>query len=223
MELNEYKIIHKSPHPKVLVITPLLPFHEVSKDTKRSIKRNKTPFIWITSKGDNNIAKNLKNGLDWYYWHGVMTPYYIMIDSDIELGRHMIDRLVKKLGSQKPNIAFAYASFKFKGEMNREFPAERYDINRLMQHNYISSNSLFKSDITQRVGLVTDDKYKRLLDWAFLLKLYEHGYYGAPCPEANFVAKSSMKDVSAGGLEDYNIKRDRVIKDFVEPLPLMRK
>jgi hypothetical protein len=61
------------------------------------------------------------------------------------------------------------------------------------------------------------------LDWAFLLKLYEHGYYGAPCPEANFVAKSSMKDVSAGGLEDYNIKRDRVIKDFVEPLPLMRK
>jgi hypothetical protein len=27
-----------------------------------------------------------------------------------------------------------------------------------------------------------------------------------------------MKDISAGGVEDYNIKRDRVVKDFVEPL-----
>lgn len=218
MKDNTFQVLHKSPYPKVLVVTPLLPFHKVSKETKRSIKRNKTPFTWITSSGNNNIPTNLQKGLDWYDWYGHLPPYYIMIDNDIILGRHMIDRLFKKLSSQPPEIAFAYASFEFKGIMDRKFPAEPYSINKLSQHNYISSNSLFRSNVVRAIGLVTDDFYRRLLDWAFMLKLYRYGYYGIPCPEANFIAQSSQEDISVGSREDYGIKRGRVMRDFVVPL-----
>jgi hypothetical protein len=216
---TELRIIKKVKEPKLLVVTPLLPTHNISKDTKNSIKRNDIEFDWIAGIGENNIPTNLENVLKQYkYDNGKKTPkYYIMIDNDIVLGRYMLDRMFKKIEKSESNEAYVYASFKFKGHINAEFPAVPFNIKKLLYANYISSNSMFKLDITENVGLVTDDQYKRLLDWAFLLKLLGNGYIGLNCPEASFVAMSSEKDISAGSREDYSIKSKRVYNDFIHP------
>lgn len=218
-----FNIIKETKNPKVLVVTPLLPGHKISKETKKTLKRNTIPFTWISSEGNNNIPTNLENGLDWYDNKFGLPDYYMMVDRDIIAGRNLIDRLYSKLftiidKSEKILIAFSYASFEFKGYINYKFPAIPYDASRLIQANYISSNSMFHTWTARKVGIVKNDKYKRLLDWAFLLKLLSHGYIGINCPEASFVAMSSKSDISAGTSEDYRIKSRRVIEDFVKPM-----
>lgn len=213
------KIIEESKDPEILVVTPLLPDHGISKTTKTTIRRNKTPFFWISSSGNFNIPTNAQNGIEWYKKKfGKLPPYYIMIDRDIEAGRGLLDRLYVKLKESQWPIGFSYASFQFKGHINCDFPAMPYEINRLIQSNYISSNSMFLTEVIENVGLVTDDKYKRLLDWAFLLKCFRKGYIGIPEPRAYFIAHSTKDDVSAGSNEDYHIKMQRVFVDFVVPL-----
>ena len=221
--MNTIKILKECQNPEILVVTPLLPDHQVSKLTKKTIKRNDVPYYWISSAGNNNIPTNALEGIKWYKenFHDELPPYYIMIDRDIEMGRKMLDRLYVKLKTIKgkyPNVAYAYATFEFKGELNAQFPARPFDINRLVKANYISSNSLFKSSVIEEVGLVTDDKYVRLLDYAFLLKLFGQNYIGIPEPMAWFVAHSTKNDISARGQEDYRIKYLAVYEDFIQPL-----
>ena len=219
--MNEFKVIINDKNPEILVVTPLLPEHEVSKITKKTIKRNKTPIFWLTSSGKSNIPTNALEGINWYKKSfGRLPPYYIMIDRDIEMGRNMLDRLYEKLEKTKSfvNFGYCYATFQFKGHINADFPAMPFDINKLVQANYISSNSMFKSSVIEKVGLVTDDKYKRLLDYAFLLKCFGAGYVGIPEPKAWFIAHSTKDDISAGSQEDYRLKYMKVYEDFIRPL-----
>lgn len=211
--------ILKNKNPEILVVTPLLPNHGISKLTLKTIKRNDVPIYWISSSGNNNIPTNSLNGIKWYKnKFGKLPPYYIMIDRDIEMGRHMLDRLYKKLSKKPDGIGYCYATFQFKGHINADFPANPFDINKLLKGNYISSNSLFKSSVIEQVGLVTDDKYKRLLDYAFLLKCFKMGYVGVPEPNAWFIAHSTKDDISAGSQDDYRRKYLRVYDDFIEPI-----
>lgn len=213
--INQYKIIKESKDPRIIVVTPLLPGDKISKDTKRSIKRNSIEYSWITSTGNNNIPTNVELGLKWYLKR--KRPDYVLpLDNDIILGRYMLDRLVYRMDKVKKGYCFA--SFKFQGYTNVEFKNDDFDISKLLQSNYISSNSLIHIDSLIKIGwFVKDEKYKRLLDWALWLKFLLHGYGGIPCPEAKFIAISSEKDISSQGSEDYKIKSKRVIQDFVKP------
>lgn len=205
--------------PKVLVVTPLYTGHKISRETKVTIKRNDIPFIWMTAEGKFNIPMNVTLGLNWFKAKFNYLPeYFLMIDRDITLGRCMIDKMYKRLAPFNLPNAYTYANMVYKGHINQAFPARPFDIRQLIQHNYISSNSLFRMDVLQEVGLVTDEKYKRLLDWAFLLKLFKNGYIGIPCLDANFVVNSTENDISAGTPQDYNLKRNRVLVDFVKPI-----
>jgi len=217
---NRICIMKECKNPEVLVVTPLLPDHEISRETKISIKRNRTQFAWIKSYGDKNIPANAMEAIKYYKSFKPLPPYYLMVDRDIVLGRGMIDKLVGmlKTHSQFKQAGYAYASFEFQGHVNQKFPADPFDINRLLQANYISSNSLFRSEVIEEVGLVTDDKYKRLLDYAFLLKCFKAGYVGLAVPQASFVAKSTKNDISAGSQEDYVTKYKRVFEDFIQPI-----
>ena len=217
---NKICVMKECKKPEVLIVTPLLPDHEVSRETKISIKRNQTPYTWVKSYGDKNIPSNVMEAIKWYKTFKDLPPFYLMIDRDITLGRGMIDKMVAKLKKfeEFKNVGYAYATFEFKGHVNQKFTADPFDINRLVQANYISSNSMFRSSVIEEVGLVTDDKYKRLLDYAFLLKCFQKGYLGVPVPEASFVAKSTRNDISAGSQEDYKIKYGRVFEDFIRPL-----
>ena len=210
-------IVHNN--PKVLVVTPLYQGHKISRETKITIKRNEIPFTWISAEGKFNIPTNVMRGLAYFKQvHGELPDYFLMIDRDITLGRNMIDRMYQQLAPQNFPIAYTYANFEYKGFINQKFAARPYDISQLIQHNYISSNSFFRMDVLQEVGLVTDDKYKRLLDWAFLLKLFRQGYIGTPCHKAGFLVNSTKDDISSGTPEDYHLKRNRVLQDFVKPI-----
>ena len=213
------KIIQEVKNPEILIVTPLLPGHKVSGITKKTLKRNKVPFTWISSEGNQNIPMNHLQAIQHYKNNkGKLPPYIQFIDRDIEAGRGLLDRLHVRLKDTGLNVGFVYASFKYRGRINADFPAIPYDINRLIQSNYISSNSMWKSNVIEHVGLVTDDQYKRLLDWAFLIKAYSYGYVGVPEPTANFVAHSTENDISAGSQEDYQVKYKRVWQDFIMPL-----
>ena len=219
--MNKIKILEECKKPEILVVTPLLPDHKVSKITRKTVKRNNIPFYWVSSEGNNNIPTNAQAGIDWYKKKfGNLPMYYIMIDRDIEMGRNMLDRLHETLiyNLMDDRIGYCYATFQFKGHINHDFPAMPFDINRLVQGNYISSNTMFRSDVIEKVGLVTDDKYKRLLDYAFLLKCFAGGYMGVPEPNAWFIAHSTKNDISAGSQDDYKLKYMRVYEDFIKPL-----
>jgi len=217
--MNKFTIIKEVKDPEILVVTPLWIGHKISKLTRKTIKRNDVPYTWIISEGQNNIPTNVSMGLEWYKQKYHKLPqFYFPLDRDVILGRHLFDRLYRTLSTSKSEVAFSYSSFAFRGHMHFDFPAKPYDINRLLQHNYISSNSLFRSEVTEKVGLVKDEKYKRLLDWAFLLKLFNAGYYGEPCPVASFIVQSTESDISSGTKPDYELKRERVIVDFVKPI-----
>lgn len=217
--MNKFTILKEVKDPQILVITPLWTGHKISKLTKKTIKRNDVPYTWITSEGQNNIPTNVSMGIEWYKKQKNDFPdFYFPLDRDVILGRYLLDRLYKTLENALPAVAFSYSSFSFRGHMNLDFEAKPYDINRLLQHNYISSNSMFRSAVTEKVGLVSDEKYKRLLDWCYLLKLFDHGYYGEPNGTASFIVQSTESDISSGSKADYETKRDRVLKDFAESI-----
>lgn len=214
--------IVKHKDPKVLVVTPLWPGHKITRETRTTIKRNDMPFTWISFTGYNNIAENVNFGIQEFKKTTKKFPPYILpLDRDIILGRSMIDRLVQTIEQDDLPIttAYCYCSFEFKGHVNRKFEAEPWNLDKLVQANYISSNSLMKSDLLEFIGgHVTDDKYKRLLDWALWLKFARLGFMGVPCTTTSFVAVSTEKDISAGTEDDYRQKHIRVVKDFVQPL-----
>lgn len=220
--MKEVTVIKSTKFPDILVVTPLLPEHYISKETKKTIQRNTLKYFWISAQGNNNIPTNLELGLKWADSDIGLKhkpKYYIMIDNDIILGRHMLDRLFQALErNNDPKIGYAYASFKFTGTVNYDFPAVPFNEEVLMQGNYISSNSMFKWNLWKEIGLVKDNKYKRLLDWAFLLKCLSKGYKGLPVPKAHFTAISGEDSISAGSSQDYIVKSQRVINDFAKPL-----
>lgn len=214
------KIIREDEQSEVIVVTPLLPGHKISKDTRRTIKRNNIPFTWVSYESDNNIPTNVEKGLNEYRKQNNRVPRYLLpLDRDITLGRGMIDRMFAAIISTPDNVAFTYANFEFKGEVDMKFPAKPYDINSLVMNNYISSNSMIKIEALDDVGgFVKDDRFKRLLDWCMWLKFFENGYIGMPCPIAHFVAVSTKDDISAGTNEDFYLKRKRVLEEIIKPL-----
>jgi len=207
--------------PKILIITPLLTGHTISNDTKTSIKRNDgTLYTWASYEGPGKHAKNVQNGLDAYIATVKTSPPYCMIlDRDIDLGRHFIDRMIECIEGTADNIGFVFSPFEYKGYVNAKFGPLEYNINRLMVGNYISSNSLYKMEAVRKVnGFVTEEKYHRLSDWAMWLKMYRAGYIGKLCPNAYFTAISNKEDISAGSMEEYAATKKEVFETFIKPI-----
>lgn len=201
-------------NPEILIITPLRPTDKISKETKVSVKRNNTPFIWYSYSGEGNVMENFLQGKEKAGEELEKLPSYtIKIDNDTEWSRNTLDKMYSTL-IKHPFAFYCYCSFEYVGATNAKFPAIPFDPERLKKANYISSNTLFLTKILDEVPPPTDDYYQRLLDWAYYLKLLSHEYKGVPCPDGYFVAKSSEDSVSSRGIEDYKIKHKRVVQDF---------
>lgn len=219
------KKIHGDKNPIFCVITPLKPGDKISKETKISVKRNNYPFIWVSYESDNNVARNFKLGFEELqsvgksmFGYVKFPPYTIKIDNDCIWNRNTLDHMVDCLYSANRvtnEFAYSYVSFEYQGSVNQKFPARDFNPNDLRKMNYISSNSMFKSAILRKISIVDSDYYKRLLDWAYYLKLLNNGYLGVPCEKGYFVAKSSVDSISAGSKEDFHLKYSRVREDFV--------
>jgi hypothetical protein len=211
------KVIKDCKNPLVLVITPLLPEHEISNETRISIKSNKIYYKWISFTSNRKHAANVQAGIDTYkIEYGQLPEYLLILDRDIICGRKMIDRLHKVLFDEPKNIGFSYCSFEYKGHINIRFHASPYDIDRLQKGNYISSNSLYRTSVIDDVGgFIVEEQYHRLSDWAMWLKIYNYGYIGTPCYDTSFIAISTEKDISAGSNEEYQITKKIVQDNFI--------
>lgn len=209
------KYIVKHPNPQILVITPLLTGHSVSKETKKTIKRNKTPFVWISYMGPGNPCKNTQKAFNIYRDDYELPPYVIKIDNDIVASRGMLDEMFLTLENSRKNEAYCYCSFEFQGVINARFPAIPFDPDRLRHTNYISSCSLINTKRLLEVGMwVTDDKGFRLLDWALWLRFLKRNYIGIPVTKSSFVATATASSVSARDGDDYQEKRKWVLENF---------
>lgn len=215
-----FDLIHKDKNPEFCIITPLRVNDKISKETKTSVKRNKTPFVWGSYKSDMNIVKNFKAGIAELKNVVKIPNFIIKIDNDTIWNRytldHMVSLLKKSVTLSDKKIGYCYCSFEYRGAVNHKFPAIPFDPNRLKQNNYISSNSMFVYDVIKNIEMPDDDYYKRLLDWAYYLKLLNNGIQGIPCQKGYFIAKSNPESISAGSANDFRLKRERVIKDFIK-------
>jgi len=213
------KYIKKSAERKFLVITPLRKGDVVSDITLDTIQRNSLPFEWIEYQGTGNPYKNTHSALLTYSREKKVPEYVIKIDNDIEAEDGMLDKMYDILVNAKPNVAYTYCSFEFKGAVNAKFPAAPFNSTKLCMSNSISSMSMLKLDALNNIkGFVTDDKYFRLLDWALWLKFLEFGYVGQPTMNTSFIAHSGPNSVSARSNEDYKEKFNRIQQDFVKPI-----
>jgi hypothetical protein len=212
------KIIKEAKKPKILIITPLLTGHTISNGTKTSIKRNDgTLYTWISYEGQRKHAANVQAGLEAYTKMPLPT-YMMILDRDIILGRHCIDRMFECIEGTPDNIGFVFSPFEYKGFVNATFGPLEYNINRLLVANYISSNSLYKLEAVRKVGFVTEERYHRLSDWAMWLKMFKAGYIGKLCPNAFFTAISNKDDISAGSMEEYTTTKKEVFETFIKPI-----
>jgi hypothetical protein len=214
------KLIKQSKkNPELLVVTPLFTGHKISKETKINLLRNDIDFTWISYESGGNTAENFSDGIKAYRKKFTDPKYVMMVDRDIIPSRHMLDSMYETIRKTDDNIAFCYCNFEFSGAVNQRFHNIPYDPMRLIQGNYISSNSMIKLDKLDDIGgVVTDNKYKRLLDWALWLQFLTYGYYGVLCHKTSFIAISEPSSVSSGTAIDYNIKKSLIKQDFIEPL-----
>jgi hypothetical protein len=207
--------LEKSPH--FSIVTPLKCGDKISNETLRTVKDCEIPFNWISIESNMNVMGNFSEGFNTLKELKLLAPYVIKIDNDTEWKDGTLVKMhysLKKEDFKNNNIAYTYCSFEYKGAINNSFPAIEFNKEKLKKGNYISSNSMFKSKVINDVGLVTDDQYVRLLDWAFLLKCLKRGYIGKSC-EGFFTAYASKDSISTRSAEDYNVKRERVLRDFL--------
>ena len=214
------KTIVRCKNPEILVITPLRKGDKVSKSTKKSLKRNKVPFTWISYMGDNNPVKNVDIAYKQYRKDNQgLPPYVIKIDNDLTTNRYMLDKMIEELDKSTKNISYAYCPFQFTGHLKVQFPSVKFDSERLMKHNYISSCSLISTSSLDNIGgWITNDKYKGLLDWCLWLEFLKKGYQGVLVPNTTFSADSSPTSVSSWPVDSYEKTRKLVLSDFVRPI-----
>jgi hypothetical protein len=214
-----YKEIEINTHSDILAITPLLPGHKISKETKIGLKRSDCLFSWVSYESSNNIPTNVSAGIEEFKRRYKKPKYVIIIDRDIIPCRNMLMKMEQTLSRANNEIVYCYANFEFAGEVNARFYGLEFEPMKLLNSNYISSNSLIKYDkLTEIGGFITDNKYKRLLDWALWLTFLKHGYYGILCKEANFIAMSDKNSVSAGTQEEYKLKYKLIKEDIIKPM-----
>ena len=213
------KFLQTEKNPKFVAITPLRPKDCITLELYDTIARNNVSFDWVTYNGKGNACFNTQQGLIEYCKVKKKPKYFIKLDNDL-MFRYTpaLDRMYEAILDTPKHIAYTFSSFAFLGTINMRFGADAFDVERLIESNYISSCSMIKTEAFEKIGgFITDKKFVRLLDWATWLKFLRHGYIGKACPEGFFEAISDEGCVSTGRAEDYYTKLALVKKHFVEP------
>jgi len=212
-------MIINNKNPELLIITPLRINDNILQETYDSVSKTNISIHWIKYCDNKNPYKNFDTALTLYEKNYSLPKYIIKMDNDIIVQPNMLEQMVKTLNNSLDQIAYTYCDFSFTGSINISFNAKEFDINHLLQSNYISSISMMKSEHLKKIGgVVTDDKYFRLLDWALWLKFLYHGKIGKPTLNTSFIAYASPNSVSAGSSKDYQKKLRYIINDFVIPI-----
>lgn len=215
-----YKEIRKAKTPKYLIITPLKEGDKISKETRETVNLNRLQFDWISYEANNNIPKNTQLALNEYEKLYKRVDYIIKIDNDINMQSKLLDHMFNYLKKSKDNIAYVYCPFSYILDNGQYISFKgKFDVERLIHQNWISSNSMIKRESLERVGgFVIDSQYERLLDWCLWLKFAYYNLSGMMIDSKSFTTPLNKNNVSARGEEDYKVKFRRVRRDFCIPL-----
>jgi hypothetical protein len=215
------KVLQKCKHPSLLVVTPLLPDHKISKETKISLQRNIIDFDWVSYSSNNLSSHNQESALEEYLkkYPKQEIKYVMVIDNDIIASRNMLYKMYSLLERAPKDVAYCYCNFEFKGYINKSFKHIPYDALRLLNQNYISMNSMIKIDKLKEIGgFKADPKINRLQDWALWLRFLNAGYFGILCDDTSFIAVSKIGDASSRSQENFN-ENYLLIRDlYVQPM-----
>lgn len=219
-----FNVIQKVKNPEIVVLTPLRTTDKIHKDLKKSLKRNNVLFDWVSFASDANCPSNAN-----FAWENYIKKYdfyphmLIKLDNDIEPEYHFLDKMYSTLKNSSSKIGYTYCNFQTYGTKKLLFKAKPFSIDSLLQQNYISSNSLIKTEAFLSVkGFNCNKEYERLCDWVMWLKLLEMEYEGIPC-ETFFKTEIKESSISNRSLKDYYEKYRRILKDIVEPLKIKLK
>lgn len=217
--------VKRDDDPRVLIVTPLLPGDEIDPRTLETISSSYDGLTvdWVSYTGKGNIPANTNAGIEAYRAEvGTLPEYIIKIDNDvIDPSRHVIRSMVSCLDAADARVAYAYTGVTYFDETNNWTKAavapREFSIDDMLVANYVTSNSLVRSHVLVEAGMfIDDDKYVRLLDWAFWLKLLRLGYVGSLACDSSIIALYTEGSVSAGTNADYIKKASRVRRDFVD-------
>ena len=211
------RLIKKSKNPKFLVVTPLKRGDNLSSETIRSVSNSKVEFDWISYEGDGNIPSNTVSGIAEYEKGNKPLPYVIKIDNGTIWRKNTLKYMYDTIHKSKKNVAYVYVSFEFIKNYTpfMSFMDIPFNVDRLRQSNYISSNSMIKRVLLDKCPFIVDEKYKRLLDYAHWLSFLKQGYVGKLSNKGYFYSIMNDGNISSGSNEDYVTKLRRVHRDFL--------
>lgn len=209
-----YQEIVKVDKPEVLLITPLKQKDFISYLTDTSIRQNEVPFDWISYESKNNPVVNCEYAIEEYKKRNMIPKYLMKLDNDIHADDGWIDSMYNAIESSNDLLtAYAYTSFEYYGCINRKFKAAPFNPSILKNNNYISFNSLIKTDAFLDIdGFVNLHGQDRLWDWSLWLKFLKHGYIGIPVYDKKFKAYASKDSISCRSADNY-YKNYKLIKN----------
>lgn len=212
-----YNKVLKTKNPKFLVITPLKENDEISMETYNSVLQNSTEFNWVSYSANNNIPTNTKLGLEEYEKENKKLPYIIKIDNDVVFGTNTLSYMYNCIKNSEKKIGYVYCNFDYikNNRIFASFKFLQFNGTQLKKSNYISSVSMIKRNVLEKVGgFITNNKYKRLLDYALWLKMLNQGYIGK-LSQGYFKAIMSENSISNGSDEEYKKVLREVHRDFI--------
>jgi glycosyltransferase involved in cell wall biosynthesis len=130
------------------------------------------------------IQKNMGANYAWNLGAQYATGEYLLcMECDVILDPTLIEREVDLL-EEKPGISYVYCDFKLSGQMEGVWQAKPFNIDDLLEMNYINCVSVMRKK--HFPGF--DPKIKGFRDWDVWLTMYENGHVGEYMPGIYFEA-----------------------------------
>lgn len=107
------------------------------------------------------------------------TDAALLLDVDNIIYPHCVRRCLDALDAS--SAAFVYPTLRMMGTVNGVNGYQQFDRNRLAKGNYIDTLSMVRRSVWEQVGGFPD--IEGLEDYAFWLRLIDHGFEGAHIPE----------------------------------------
>lgn len=128
----------------------------------------------------------------------------LFCDADVQWKPGAFSLMLKALHTRMntdPKVAIAYGDYDRVGAITGMWKAGEFDVNRLRQHNYISTMSLVSTSALPNPPFIEDEK--RLQDWSLWLRIVNKGFTGVYVNECLFTAFYDENSVSVRSSEDY--------------------
>ena len=126
----------------------------------------------------------------------VTTPFATCVDADDLLGADFLAKTVGRL-ERRPELGFVYFDYYMFGACEEHVRTPDFDLEFLLQANYIVASAPFRLDAWQEVGGYHEDMVEGYEDWELWLRLAKSGWHAERIPETLFYYRRSPTSMIA--------------------------